>query len=857
MSYLQAEPAPRRRSVGRIIGISVFAVVAAVVVVALVAAGFAVWTIQRSFPQLDGEVALAGLDDAVTVQRDELGVPTITAGTAHDLFFAQGYVHAQDRFWEMDFRRHVTAGRLSELFGESQVATDTFLRTLGWRDIAEQELELLTDGTRSAYEAYAAGVNAYLADHDGAAVSLEHAILGFQNPDYVIEEWSPIDSIAWLKAMAWDLRHNLLEETERALLAPHYTAEEISQLFPGYPYDRNPVIVPRISADAPGPAIEAAPASVEWVEAGSVIEAVGELVGGAGEGLGSNAWVVSGQLTESGMPLLANDPHLSASLPGVWYQGGLRCAVKSDACPFDVSGFGFSGVPGVVIGHNDRIAWGITNLTTDVADLYVERIQGDEYWRDGVLMPLEVRTETIEVAGGDDIQIEVRSTAHGPLISDHSKEHGVIAADPFVGSAGVPVPAGDGFDGEYAVSLAWTALRPGTTAESILAIDVAQDFPQFRAAAALFDVPAQNLVYADVDGNIGYQAPGELPIRGIGDGSLPQPGWDSAYDWRGFIPFEELPVAYNPDEGFIVAANNAVVDESYGHFLTYEWDYGWRAARIVHLIQRTAAAGRLTVDDMRRIQADTEFWMGRRLMAEYAGVEVAGAGPQHALDLLMQWDAQSDADSAAAAYANVLWDELVANLFVRGREHPAPVRGQHRVFLVVDRLLEDAESPWWTNDELGVHGRDEMLARSAEDAYDRLVRLQGDDPDRWNWGSLHALNLRSGTFGSSGIAPLEWLFNRGPYPTGGGSSVVDATGWELGSGSFATVTVPSMRMVVDLADFDASGWTDLTGVSGHPFHPHYADQTELWRTVQLSNWAYTPDAVDAAAAHTLTLTPGG
>ena len=703
-------------------------------------------------------------------------------------------------------------------------------------------------------------MNAYLADHDGADVSFEYAVLGLQNADYEIEPWTPEDSVAWLKAMAWDLRSNVEDETERAMIAPDFSSDQIAEFYPGYPFDSHPVIVPTIStiqpasaATSPAPEVVTT-ASIEWQEVDGVIEAVSALVGDVGEGIGSNSWVVSGDLTESGMPLLANDPHLGADMPSVWHQVGLKCGVVTDACTFDVSGFGFSGVPGVIIGHNSRIAWGFTNLTTDVTDLYLEKIEGDQYWRDGVLVPLEERTETLKVAGGDDVELRIRSTVNGPIVSGLTPDFDAIAADPYTGTGGVVTAPVAAPEGEYAVSLKWTALEAGTAASSIFALNVARDFDGFRAAAALFDVPAQNLVYADVDGNIGYQTPGKLPIRGAGDGSMPQPGWDSAYAWQGFIPFEELPVSYNPAEGYIVTANNAIVAADYPYFLTRDWDYGWRAARIVDLLQRKSAMGKLTVDDMRDIQADNEFAMGKRLAGAYMDIETGRRGPDAALDMLRSWDAQNSADSEAAAYANVLWDELVTSLFVTGREAPAPVTGQGRLFLVVGGLLDDPDSEWWTNDDLGVDGQAEMLEHAANEAYDRLVAIQGDNASRWNWGSLHALTLTSGTFGSSGIAPIEMLFNRGPYPVGGGSSVANATGWDIGE-SFETVTVPSMRMVVDLSDFDESRWNHLTGTSGHTFHPNYVDQTPAWQRAELTPWAFTANAVDAATTHSLTLVP--
>ena len=885
MTDSQESAAPSRPSLGVRIGRVAFLVVAAIVVVAVAAAFFVTWTIQRSFPQTDGSIELDGLQAEVTVQRDDRGIPTITADSTDDLFYAQGFVHAQDRFFEMDFRRHVTSGRVAEMFGESQAGTDAFLRTLGWRKVAEAEVEAMDDTTRGYYEAYADGVNAYLASRSGAELSLEYAVIGLQNPDYAPEPWEPADSVAWLKAMAWDLRGNIEDETERSLLAAELstatdgnapdaatTADMLAKLYPEYPFAENPVIVPKIStvpalgtgaepaAFTPGETegeAQQASTTIDWEETSNVIEAASVLVGDVGEGIGSNSWVVSGDLTETGMPLLANDPHLGASLPSVWYQVQLKCSTVDEECPFDVGGFSFSGLPGIVIGHNQKVAWGFTNLTTDVTDLYVERVEGDQYWRDGALVPLEESTETIKVAGGDDIDLTIRSTVHGPIISGLTDDFTEIADDPEpalgveASAPTAPVPGSE--DAEYAVSLRWTALDPGTAATAIFALSTAQDFDDFRYAASLFDVPAQNLIYADTEGNIGYQAPGRLPIRGAGDGWMPQPGWDSSYDWTGFIPFEELPVSYNPNSGYIVTANNAIVTDDYAYFLSRDWDYGYRAARIAHLIERRAAVAPLTADDMREIQMDDEMWIGTQLATAMADIDVSGAGPTEAVELLQGWDGQNSASSAAAAYANVLWSNLVQNIFAE-REQPLPIDGQGRLFTVVSAMLTDPSDPLWTNEQLDVDGMEQMLALSAEEAYDELAALQGTTISRWNWGDLHAITLTSDTLGSSGIAPIEALFNRGPFPVSGGASVVNATGWELGV-SYATTTVPSMRMVVDLSDFDASTWNHLTGASGHAFHEHYTDQTADWAAGAQKPWAYSTKAVKSAAVDTLVLSP--
>lgn len=858
------------RALGWVLGV--------IVILGIGAGAFGWYTVQRSFPQTTGTIEVAGLENAVTVQRDGSGVPSITAASSQDLFFAQGYVHAQDRFWEMDFRRHLTAGRLSELFGESQLGTDKFLRSLGWHDVAKQEVETLSPETRAYYEAYAAGVNAYMAERKGSALSLEYAALGLQNPDYSPEPWTPVDSIAWLKAMAWDLRTNIEDETARALAGQQLDATQLADLYPGYPFDEHPVIVDKnwalelpaatlrkklgeVASQVSG-ALGDAVASGALSGALESVQAVDEMITSQSEGVGSNSWVVSGEHTDTGSPLLANDPHLGASLPSVWTQMQLRCSTVSEACPFDVTGFSFSGLPGIVIGHNDHIAWGFTNLTTDVADLYIERVDGDSYWQDDEQHDLTVRDEVIKVAGGEDVPLEVRSTAHGPIISGLTPDFTSIATQPIVGegvgSKETPVApnaTAEALPGEYAVSLRWTALDAGSTGEAIFALNLSKNFDDFRAAAALFDVPAQNLIYADPEGNIGYQAPGRLPIRGAGDGWLPQPGWDSAYDWQGYVPFEDQPMLYNPDSGYIVTANNAIVSDDYPYFLSRDWDYGYRAARIVELLDNAIAAGPVTSQTMADIQMDNQMPAAEALQSAFASIRVKNPATQQAIEGLSAWDGQNAADSADAAFANVLWNR-VTELMLEGKTADIPRDDQSRLATFFEQQLAQPDSSWWQNEEADITSQPQLLEVAAQQAYDELSAAQGTDQSKWNWGKLHAITLTHGTFGSSGIAPLERLFNRGPYEVGGGSGVVNATGWSLDEG-YATTNVPSMRMVIDPSDWDASTWIHLTGSSGHAFNAHYTDQTSDWATGVQRPWAFTQEAVDAATKDTLTLTPAG
>ncbi|MFG1921049.1 penicillin acylase family protein [Cryptosporangium sp. NPDC048952] len=867
----------------RRIGLSFLVVL---VVLACVVAGTLYFTIRASLPDYTGTVKVPGLDSTVDVYRDAQGIPQVYAQNADDLFRAEGYLHAVDRFWEMDFRRHVTSGRLAELFGPSQVSTDKYIRTMGWRRVAEQELPLLSADSRRWLSAYAEGVNAWIDEHSGRSASLEYAVLGLQNSGYEIERWTPVDSLAWLKAMAWDLRSNMGDELERAqLLASGLDWEQINELYPEYPYEQNPpivtsgavvdgtfqpkAVVPQDTGSTP-PARRTAGGGGGSPETGDEaavraalsglsgqLDALGTGLGslpallGTGDGIGSNSWVVGGSKTATGKPLLANDPHLGPAMPSVWYQVGLHCSTVSAACPFDVSGFSFSGVPGVVIGHNARVAWGFTNLGPDVTDLFLERVSGDTYERDGEQVPLVTRTERIKVAGSDDVTITVRSTVHGPLLSDQDADLRAVGAKPGVDAQGVPTQEPQTANPAYAVALSWTALTPSRTADALFALNRVADFTQFRAAAKLFAVPAQNMVYADVDGNIGYQAPGTIPVRGSGDGLFPAPGWNPSYDWVGTVPFDQLPYTYNPPAGYIVTANQAPVREGAGPVLGYDWDTGYRSARIDALLRAKFAAGKVDAADMNAIQMDNWSAVASALVPVLTQVDGA---PPRVRELLSRWDLHQTQSSAGAAYFNAVWRHLLLRTF---DELPGDITpdGGGRYFLVVSKLVKEPDSPWW--DDRGtpvVEKRDDILRKALVDASDELTERLGNDPSDWRWGDLHTLTIRNQSLGTSGIGFIEALFNRGPYPVAGGSSIVDATGWTPAEG-YEVSWVPSMRMVVNLADLDESRWVNLTGESGHAFSDHYTDQVELWRNGGTTPMRWDREGIRQGARYVQKLTP--
>jgi penicillin amidase len=838
------------------------------VVVAALLAGFAtgVWTVRRSFPETDGEVDVPGLDAEVQVLRDDHGIPQVYADTSHDLFFAQGYVQAQDRFFEMDFRRHLTAGRISELLGPDALEVDQFVRASGWRRVAEEELSLLSPDTRHYLDSFAEGVNAYLDERQGSRLSLEYAVLGLDGLDYTPEDWTAADSVAWLKAMSWNLGSNINDELERSLESVDLTADQVAALFPPYPYDENQPIVTQgavvddvyeQNATVSGTRLPRRPPPPYLADASPAIrathDAVGDLntlLGTVGEGIGSNAWAVSGEHTASGAPILANDPHLAPSIPSTWYQMGLHCNQVGPDCPFDVAGFTFAGLPGVVIGHNADIAWGFTNLYPDTQDLYLEQVDDDNtYLYDGMRVPLETREETFEVAGEEPVTITVRESRHGPLISDVSEDYATVGAN-----APVPVASPERDNG-YAVALRWTALEPGRAADALFGINTATDWDSFRTAARLFVTPAQNMVYADTEGHIGYQAPGNVPIRRTGEGDWPVPGWDPAYEWDdAYVPFDALPSVLDPDDGYVVTANQAIVGDDYPYFIGNSYDTGFRAQRIRELLQRDDA---LTVDDMLAIQLDDFNALAEQVTPRLLEADLPSRYYQAGQRILADWDFREDVDSAGAAYFNVFWRQLLAlTLHDQVPEDVWP-QGGSRWWVVMRTLLDDPRHELWDDVETTDvrETRDDILEMALMEARDELTRYVSLDPNDWRWGRLHTLTLRNDHLASED-SPVDFLFARGPYEVAGGPSIVNANFWDASEG-YEVVAVPSMRMVVPLDDLDAARWVNLAGASGHAYSSHYTDQMDEWLDGTPLPWAFSPDAVESAAEETLVLRPAG
>ncbi|HEY3570222.1 MAG TPA: penicillin acylase family protein [Thermoanaerobaculia bacterium] len=775
----------------------------AVVVVAL--AAFGTWRVRRAWPQTTGKIAVQGLSAPVEVIRDRWGVPSLYAGNEHDLFFAQGYVHAQDRLWQMEFNRRLGAGELSTLFGRALLPTDRSLRVLGIRHAAEADWQALSPPTRAILQAYADGVNAFLDSHPGLPV--EFSLIGAPRPAH----WTPVDSIAWSKMIAFSLGQNQTQELMRTRLAAKVGPEGVRQLMPPFPgQNRQPVIV------APEAGGYGAGRRAALEAAGPLLAAV--LTEGA-VGVGSNNWVVHGSRTATGKPLLANDTHLELDMPSVWYENGLH------AGRFDVAGFSFPGVPMVLIGHNARIAWGISSMCGDSQDLFVETPGGPGS---------RIVHEPIRLKNGQTVPFDVVITPHGPIVNE-------------------------GFDlkGMPPLALRWTALDPGRTLDALASIDTAADWPAFRQALSLWEAPTLNFVYADEAGNIGYQGAGKIPVRAPGQlGLAPVPAGGPERDWKGYIPFDRMPSLLNPPAGFIVTANNKVVTDDYPYLISFDYADPYRAQRITELLAATPHA---TLDDMRRIQADVYSEPAAALRPYLLAVQPANPLQAQALDQVRRWDLRFTPESPGAtiylAWSRALIDDTYGDEL--GDELMNEFRGT--AVNQLPRLVEmmaDPRNPWFDDKRTTakVETRDDVVRRALADAVALLSPRLGNDPAKWQWGKLHKAVFVHRPLGNSGIGFLMKLFNGGPVPVGGEGATVSsvaANGRRPYIGQFGT----SQRMIVDLADLGRSLVVNGTGQTGQLFHRHREDQIPLWRDHRYRPMLFAREAVEKAAEDRLTLAP--
>ena len=817
------------------------------VLLLLAATGSGWWWARGSLPALDGQLPLSGLHAPVEVLIDGYGVPAAYARDSDDAWFAAGALHARDRLWQMELYRRVTLGRLSEVMGEATLPIDQRFLTLGLRQAAKDEWQRASPAVRAALERYVAGVNAVAATLTGRRRPIEFQILGITPAP-----WTPEDSLAVGRLLAWRLAENHQAELVRGALAAKLGEAVARELAGRYPAD-GPTIVGEAGSTLP-PSREA----LRWtgrVSSGSATSSPrGEmpewpsglewLRPGVKRG-NSNNWVVAGRKTKSGRAILANDPHLPIEFPSVWYELHLVAA------DFDVTGVTIPGVPFVVIGHNARVGWGITNTGADVQDLFLERIDvgGKRAFERGAWVPVEVIPADIPIRGhAQPFRFEVWKTRNGPIFAGTGLDWD--APPSWLSPDGRPA------EERGAYSVRWDA--GGDLAASFEAINRATDWTSFTAAVEAFAVPSSNLVYVDVDGNIGYAMSGRLPVRANGDGSLPIDAATGAGDWIGVVPPAALPRVVNPAAGFIASANNEI-DRAFPGLITRDWAAPFRATR---LRERLSQADRVDLDAMLALQNDRRSLAADRVLAGVESAATAARGRADtaaavaALDLLAKWDRVVDARPVVSlyeAFEDALWrrtfvDEMDEPLFLAFYEWAGAER-----FAGLHVVLADRQSRWF--DDITTvdrrESRDEIFLLAARDAEERLQNDYGDDRKR-AWDQVHAARFDH-PLGSVAF-PLAWFFNRGPAPIAGDGTTVMRVSWNR-LRPFAAWEYPSWRQILHAGQWDESRVSLPSGQSGHPLSPHYFDQNEIWREGRYRLQPFSRSAVQTAARHRLLFVP--
>ena len=785
---------------------------AAALLALLLAVGSCSWF---ALPSYDGAEEVAGLDATVEIVRDAHAIPHIYAQSARDGAFAMGYVHAQDRLWQLEMQRRIGQARLAEVVGEPAIEPDKFLRTLGIYRVAERNFEKLAPEAQAIYEAYARGVNAYL-EARSELLPLEFQLLGHEP-----EPWRPADSLVWLKIMAWDLGDNFSDELLRARLADKLDRAQLQDLWAQHPDDPAP------GPHATLPAFDGA--GIDYAALDAVAE--GAMPALRASGLGSNAWVLSGEHTESGKPLLANDPHLRLEVPSVWYLAHISTP------DFEVVGATLPGLPFPLLGQSRNLAWGFTNTGPDVQDLFIERIDPDDptrYLAPEGSLPFETRTETIEVSGGDAIALEVRETRHGPVVSDLLEE------------------TGEFLEAGHVLAFSWTALADDDlSAQALVGATGAQGWEDFVEALSDLAVPQQTVVFADTQGNIGYVAPGHVPIRASGQGHMPAPGWTGTHDWVDRVPFEALPGDYNPAGGRIVTANNRMVSHDYPYYLTDDWTAPYRAQRIEALLD---ARPKHDVASFAAIQQDLVSLAAARLVPVLLALaEPANDTGRAALAMLGGWDHGMGRDSTEAliymAWARELMHALFADELGDVFEDYWKIRTEP-----IHRAL--SERTQWCDDVTTAEQETcaQAVSRALKISLEYLAVTYGHDLDDWRWGEAHAVYMKSRILGEF---PAIGSWFEIEMPSGGEKETIKAGGFDVADAErpFAQNHGAGYRAVYDLGDPARSVFVISTGQSGNPLSSHYEDYAEPWRDGRYLPMLTDRSAVEEDALGTLVLRP--
>lgn len=780
-------------------------------------AGYIYWQVQRTLPTTSGAIKFSMLTAPVTITRDTYGVPHIVAANVKDLYAAQGYVHAQDRLFQMFLFRAVAQGRLAELLSPSEVQTDKFSRTVGFYRAAQAELAQTAPEVRDALQAYANGVNEFIRTHIDS-LPLEFGLIGAK-----MEEWQPVDTLAFGKLEAYDLSQDWANELLASDLRKNLGAATAAQLLPGYPAAA-PVIVPGANSGT-SPELEAYNKNIRPL-----------LINLGLEGLGSNNWVVAGSKSVTGKPLLANDPHLAVRNPSIWYQMQLT---TSDG-KYDVTGFSFASAPGIITGHNRNIAWGVTNVGGDVQDLYVEKLDPTghpgQYQNGDKWVPLQLITETIKVRDAEPVTQTVRLTERGPILSD------VFTSDD---------PLGKSVDRPF--SLQWSALKPGRLFEAVYGLQTASNWNEFRAALSKWSVPGQNFVYADQQGNIGYQMTGDYPVRKKGDGSVPVPGYSGEYGWTGVVPYDSLPRAYNPPGGYIATANNSPFPPGSNPPVRGNYAPPYRIQRIIEMLK---AKDKLSVDDFKAMQLDTRSVLARNIAPKLAALKALDDRTKQAVAMFKNWDGDIEADSVTASIyeatlqrtlTETLSDDLGSDSFV---DYVSTQGSQ--ALMAIDDLMNKPNDPLWDRkDTPQKETRDDILLLSLTAALDDLTGAVGSNMQDWTWGKLHTITPAH-PFGGQPI--IGGLFNLPTSPIGGDNTTVSVGSFNMAD-PFAVTSHQSYRMILDTSNWSNSVAIYLNGQSGQPGSKHFGDFLPAYLRGDYNPLLFTPADVQGNKEATLTLQP--
>jgi penicillin amidase len=798
----------------RRLALKALAVIAVLAAIAFAAAYHHFW---RSLPTVNGTVTVNGVSAPVDIIRDQDDVPHIFAKTKNDALFGLGYAHAQDRLWQMEFQRRIGFGRLSEMFGSAALPQDRFLRTVGFGRAATSAWEHSPTWLKEQVNAYVAGVNAFISSHHRATLPPEFTVLNFEP-----EPWSGPDVIVWVKMMAWDLSANYSFELLRNDMVRAVGVERMRQLMPLYAAGGLSITGGFGEAGGAGGAGQA---GIAYLPHQPYLPYASGFLAPAPDGAGSNNWVVDGTMTASGKPMVANDPHLGTRIPSTWYLAHMS------APDFEVIGGTLPGAPAVVLGRNRRIAWGMTNVAADVQDLYREHI--DEAAKTvefrGSQEPLTILPETIRVKGEPDVKIDVRITRHGPLVSD-----AINAVNAASTKSPKPAPL-------EPLAFRWTALdAEDSTIVAVMRLNEANSWSDFVDALRSFVVPSQNFVYADVDGHIGYYAPGHIPIRASGDGTLPADGWTGNQEWTGWVPFDELPHLFDPPDHFIVTANHRPAPADYKYNLGVEWYEPYRAQRIVDLLRGRT---KLTPDDFARIQADTVSLHATQLLPILLRhVHPESDVDKRAIEILRTWNFDATADSAATAIFEG-WFYQLAPTFVGKDLGPLVTETYNGKSTFVTRFL--------INTIGSSSAADGLVTKALHDGVEDVSKRLGGDLSRWRWDALHRAVFPHQ--GLDAVAALRPLLSRSIASAGDWSTVnvgtVDA------SAKYEQHLIPGYREIIDLSPANASRFADAVGQSGHFLSAHYDDRLKDWQQVRHLPMRMTRDAVEQGATGHLTLAP--